>query len=62
MSDGISSSFVVFAAVSSAFDRVHCDLMRSFLVRNWCGCPVRRSDDARSPRAAELPGWLHRYN
>jgi hypothetical protein len=37
MSGRISVRFVDFAAVSSAFDRVRCGLIRSFLVRNWCG-------------------------
>jgi hypothetical protein len=53
MSGRISISFFVITAISSAFDRVQCDLMASFLVRNWCGCPFR-SADARSPLAAEL--------
>ena len=26
-----------FAAFSFEFDRVRCALVRSFLVRNWCG-------------------------
>src|SRR5262249_206667 len=37
MSDGISISFVDFAAVSFEFDRVRCALFWPFLVRNWCG-------------------------
>ena len=28
---------VDFAVFSFGFDRVHCALSRSFLVRNWCG-------------------------
>jgi hypothetical protein len=29
--------FVDFRAFLFEFDRVHCVLTRSFLVRNWCG-------------------------
>jgi hypothetical protein len=38
MSDGRSSSFVDLTVGSSAFDRVCCVSVTSFLVRNWCGC------------------------
>src|SRR5712691_9408455 len=37
MSGRIKDAIVDFAAFSLAFDRVHCALVRSFLVRNWCG-------------------------
>jgi hypothetical protein len=37
MSGRISISFVDFPAFSFEFDRVRCVLVRSFLVRNWCG-------------------------
>src|SRR6266700_1182509 len=41
MSGRISISFVDFTAVSAAFDRIRCFLMRTFLVRNWCGALER---------------------
>ena len=37
MSDGIKDAIADFAAFSLEIDRVRCVLMRSFLVRNWCG-------------------------
>jgi hypothetical protein len=37
MSGGIKIGFVDFVEFSSEIDRVRCSLMRSFLVRNWCG-------------------------
>ena len=51
MSVRIKIAFVDFAVFSFGFDRGRYVLMRSFLVRNWCGCPVRDSDDAPSPLA-----------
>jgi Phage integrase family len=41
MSDRKLIGFVDFAEFSFRFDRVCCGLVRSFLVRNWCGCPTR---------------------
>src|SRR5437879_3498657 len=58
MSDGIKDSFVDFAAVSFDFDRVRCILLRSFLVRNWCG-PRPTSSPSTTlfrPRIPD-PGW-----
>jgi len=37
MSGWILICFVDFRAFLFEFDRVHCVLTRSFLVRNWCG-------------------------
>src|SRR6266436_1514581 len=37
MSGRIEIGFVDLAAFSFGYDRVRCDLMRSFLVRNGCG-------------------------
>jgi hypothetical protein len=37
MSGRIMVRIVDFAAFSSEIECVRCDLMRSFLVRNWCG-------------------------
>jgi hypothetical protein len=40
MSGKINDAAVDLAAFSLAFDRVHYALVRSFLVRNWCGWSV----------------------
>jgi hypothetical protein len=49
MSGRLSISFVDFAPFSSAVDCVCCVSVRSFLVRNWCGCKfaVRTVGDRR---------------
>ena len=39
MSDGPTRSFVDFAVFWFSFDRACRVLIRSFLVRNWCGVP-----------------------
>ncbi len=36
MSGRIRLDLVDFSAFLSEIERVHCDLMRPFLVRNWC--------------------------
>ncbi|RZN27630.1 hypothetical protein CWO90_24780 [Bradyrhizobium sp. Leo121] len=41
MSGRLSIGFVAFAAVSFELDRARCGSFRPFLVRNWCGYPVR---------------------
>ena len=37
MSGRISVSFVDFTGLSFDFDRIRCALLKSFLVRSWCG-------------------------
>jgi hypothetical protein len=78
MSGRISIGFVDllrFRSSSFEFDRVRRHLARSFLVRNWCGCPTRstngqngrllRSSNFASVRRCpislgETPGYLKR--
>jgi hypothetical protein len=64
MSGRISVSFVDFAAVSPAFDRVRCVLMRSFLVRNGCDRPkvgLLRSPTSHGALSQEKPLAIKRY-
>jgi len=53
LSGRMAISFVEFAAVSSAFDHVCCVLVRSFLVRNWCGRVGHGTERTRICRGAE---------
>src|SRR5437868_6882310 len=53
MSGRISISFVDFAVFSFDFVRVRCALIRSFLVRNWCG---RSGGPRSSVRRLPFPG------
>jgi hypothetical protein len=48
MSGRLSIRFVDFAVFSFEFDRVRCGSFTPFLVRKWCGCPVRGSEDGPS--------------
>jgi hypothetical protein len=59
MSDGISISFVDFAAPLLEFDRVRCALARSFLVRSWCG-PRQRKISADDETARALNRFVER--
>jgi hypothetical protein len=46
LSGRITKTIIDLAGFSFLFDRVRCGLVRSFLVRNWCGSmrtPNRRS-------------------
>jgi hypothetical protein len=47
MSGRITLGFVQIVEFSSTIERVRCALVRSFLVRNWCGSSGNQSQDLR---------------
>jgi len=59
MSGGISIGFVDIAVFLFALDHVRCFLIRSFLVRNWCGT-LRKGNHAPDGRPSldqRAPNW-----